>query len=391
MVGPNIEKLIKLDLPSNLSQQSDKLKIHLNTGSRGEKYPGNIQFDYEAVYQNPNSEQSQEVEDFVSIDPSEFRDSPGNDDCGRYYIRALEDDGTHLAQLRDDYYKEIDQKVEAALKAEAQSPTPKKDRSGKLINDHPAYPELSHSVQLNTTLQQLSWDDFLEAYAEASHLPVVSDSFPMCYDNTIEPLKGSCQEVLQKASDRLGWNWSFKDGVIEVQNVEFTYYREAQVPDALILDWRERFKKDRTLLLDDMAQIVQLTDEQIRIGIGRDEVLGQQFMLKNNCTVCKIPLKIYGALDERQKKALMSKEGLDSRWLREDQWGTIGKYIEIEQPQFFKQNDPQELCFTCELSKTNSYGASKSYFIIIHKGDARGVELMYWTVSTPEYMDRKPQ
>ncbi len=195
---------------------------------------------------------------------------------------------------------------------------------GEAVNEHPDDPALDKTVKLEPRLPRLQ--DVEQSLAEESKFAVVSDSFsannlPMIPDFARSPRAAKAEktikEVLTDIEESYAYNWDKHGGVIELWDRNWFRKRAAQVPDAWLENWRNEMTKTGTLSIDNLAQIAQLTQEQIDANIVHDSVLSH---CSSVVQINREMLRLWNALSSSQRTAMLTESGLDLAILSADQW-----------------------------------------------------------------------
>ena len=192
----------------------------------------------------------------------------------------------------------------------------KKVDSGEAVVEHPDDPSLHVKVKLKPTGTFL--EDIEGALAEASKLPVVSDSFGktrgMGYssDKVVE-----LRDALDDITGKYRYNWEKQSQAIEFRDRDWYKKKLAMVPEAWLEKWRNKLKKSGTLDLDDLAEISTLTDEQQAVNIRDDEVLRAVYF--GSIFQKRDLLHFYASLTASQRTEVFTDAGLDLRSLSESQ------------------------------------------------------------------------
>ena len=187
--------------------------------------------------------------------------------------------------------------------------------SGEAVVEHPDDPGLHVKVKLKPTGTYL--EDIEGALAEASKLPVISDSFGKTRGMGYSDKEVELRDALDDITGKYRYNWEKQFQAIEFRDRDWYKKKLAMVPEAWLEKWRQTFKKTGTLELDDLAEISSLTDEQLNLNIRDDEVLNQIYygtvMQKRDL------LRFYACLSTTQRTEIFTDTGLDLRSLSESQ------------------------------------------------------------------------
>lgn len=165
-----------------------------------------------------------------------------------------------------------------------------------------------------------SVENWISAVSEATGMNVVSDYLG----------KG-----LSATNTLPSYNWWQHGNILEFRDRYWFKKRSMQIPESYIAPWREHYKENGTLEIDDLTQIAVLTGEQERyeVNINGDEVLGNESMRQAVFQQLR-PLRFYEWLDKKQRAALLSDDGLSQDALTPEQreymsnFSRVGDYTE---------------------------------------------------------------
>ncbi|MEN6372451.1 MAG: hypothetical protein ABFD64_10615 [Armatimonadota bacterium] len=225
-------------------------------------------------------------------------------------IAAMYDKGTELSQYEEEQMG--NEMMQLAAKSLEQPDTFKSD---------PDDPDLTKAAKLDLSKCKKA-SDLLEEVAVKTGLQVVSDCFG---EGSVK--SSMMHSALAKPGDTVGSILKYAavicnkravktDKVVTFEDREWFEKRAWAVPD----EWMERWKqlaKDGNLSLDDLADMVCFTDEQLMHTIcGDEDLLQHSWTVNDNKDI----LRLYAVLTSSQKKALLAEEGLDPASLNDKQW-----------------------------------------------------------------------
>lgn len=289
---------------------------------------------------------------------------------GKMIVQA-EDEGRTLDEVFKDHMNEFTAAMAKALATEI---------GGEPVNDHPADPALDAKVIMELGRQGLL--DVEQELAENSKLSVVSDSFGI-EDSPIMPIPGGelkIKEALDKIGDAYIYNWDKRGGIIELRDRNWFKKRAAQVPDAWLEAWKQELTKTGTLDIGALAQMAQLTQDQINANIAHDPLLarcGSVIQIEREL------LRFYAALSSDQRAAMFSEPGLDLALLSADQLTQAGKVIDAK-----RGTNPSAITPSAITCSRVSAGKGFVYsFSIITEGKS----VAEWSLTAPEYIPPPPE
>lgn len=199
---------------------------------------------------------------------------------------------------------------------------------GEPITEHPEDPSLAAKVKLAPETHEIFNVEM--DLAKASGLAVVSDYFPyreMSNMSKQDPPSGEMdvKTALEKIGDCFIYNWDKRDGAIELRDRNWFRKRALQIPDAWLDKWRDELSTTGTIDIDSLAQIAQLTQEQLSANVYPDENLGQSNVVGVIASGREI-LRFYAELAADQRSGLSS-GGLDVAALTPDQSDQFSKLL----------------------------------------------------------------
>lgn len=163
----------------------------------------------------------------------------------------------------------------------------------------------------------------LKALASKTGLSVVSDYFPDI-PPTMPGGERSVGEQLELIKTAYGANWEKSGNLLRLRDSEWFRKRAWEVPQLWIDYWTARGKRNSGLLLEDLAQIGNLRDEQIDhtvmsnlelVGLGAGDAARNRHILR-----------FYWSLAEDQRTELAAKQ-LAVKSLKDEQWSLLQKAL----------------------------------------------------------------
>jgi hypothetical protein len=289
---------------------------------------------------------------------------------GKILVQA-EDEGRTLGEIVKDRKDEI---TAAITKVVA------KEIGGEPLNEHPDDPALDAKVKMEPGMPALP--EVEQELADNSKLSVVSDFFGGS-GSLMMPMPGGEYKIRQ-ALDQIGdayiYNWDKSGKVIEMRDRNWFKKRAAQVPDAWLEAWKRELTKTGTLDIDSLAQMAQLTQDQINVNIMSDQLLGR---CGGVIQIEREPLRFYASLSADQRATMFSEPGLDLALLSADQLAQASKVIEAKRGTN-KLDATTPLAVTCSRSMID---IRKRYIFSIL---VEGKSVADWTMIAPGYTPPAP-
>lgn len=267
----------------------------------------------------------------------------------------------------------------------------KSETTGEPLNQHPTDdPDLQAKVTLKPDSAKLV--DVEKSLAETAKMGVVSDSFGDLYRGySPRGQVPGTETVLKDMLDRIGdiyvYNWDKQSGIIELRDRNWFKKRAVQIPEEWLEKWRNEFTGTGTLGLDSLAEIAQLTQDQLMNNVATDDTLySSAYVIFGSRDI----LRFYGGLSSEQRSMLMSKSGMDLAALSQDQFDDVSKIIKTKLgSKFFETTKP--IALTCERTTVDGkerMGKSIYYNISV---TLDGGNAGNWTIMTPRYFAPKPK
>lgn len=291
---------------------------------------------------------------------------------GKILVEA-EDEGRPVVEVVKDHMDDITSEMSRVAATET---------GGEALNEHPADPALEAKVKMEAGTSAI-WRAEQEL-AEQSRLSVVSDSFPNLSDHWAPPfVKGGelkISEALDKIGDTYVYNWDKRGGIIELRDRNWFKKRAAQIPDAWLEAWRQELTKTGTLDIGSLAQMAQLTQDQVNANIMPDRMLGQ---CASVIQIDREMLRFYSTLSADQRAAMLTESGLDLAWLSDDQWTQADKLMHAKYAAGSRDSGSQ-LVISCNRYSKGT-GLVYSFTIM-----ADGTGVAHWSWTGPQYTAPSP-
>jgi hypothetical protein len=257
----------------------------------------------------------------------------------------------------------------------------RQDDSGEARIEHsPEDPAMSQKIKTKAVKPGLL-ADALATLAEASHLPVVSDSYGGTFGFlTVGDSEMGLGKLLDLIADGFHYNWDKPHGVLEFRDRNWFTKRAAQIPEAWIEGWKKTLRDTGTLDISDLTQIAMLTLEQCNVNLQGDEELARSGI--PSCVYSyRDLLRACSALKESQRKAIYTEAGLDMASLTNDQWQGFEKLINSKNGNMLKNENAK-----LTLSATRrAYEKQFDYSFALKSSDETSP--ITWRFFTPKYVE----
>jgi hypothetical protein len=255
----------------------------------------------------------------------------------------------------------------------------KKEDVGEKQVEQPDEPALHVKIKLKQESTKIA--DVEQDIADASRMSIVSDSFDNGFGMfRFEVKEAELKDVLKKFGDSYRYNWQKSAAVIELRDREWYKKRASQIPEAWLEEWRNAFKKTKTLDIDDLAQIAMLTQEQFVYNVVPDETLA---MVQPTIFMGRDILRLYAMLSESQRAMLFTEGGLGFGSLNQDQLSYAQKTIGKRKPDLFLNQDAK---FT--ISATKYPNTEKSVHYNFQVVSDQNSDTLKMDVVTPVYIEQ---
>ncbi len=251
---------------------------------------------------------------------------------------------------------------------------------GEPLVEHPNDPTLLTKIKLQPKSNLLQ--DVQCALADASQLGVVSDSFGQAkLPRSIGEEEAEIRALLEEVAAACYYNWDSHGSIIEFRDRYWFKNRSAQIPESWLEAWRRAFKETGTLDLPQLAQIAELSLEQVNVNLGSDDILcgkGRPSLITVLVQHWDL-LRAYAALTNDERQALFSSSGLDLSAVPPDRRMLVEKPIARHNPAFLENYDAQIRLSVKKVAKGKQFDYT---FTITTSGE---LEPIVWTFTTPEY------
>lgn len=248
---------------------------------------------------------------------------------------------------------------------------------GEPVVEHPDDPELMTKITMHMGGED--FDDALSALADASGWAVVSDSFDRSYWGlSFSDQETAVKTVLDKIESQCHYNWEKHGKMLEFRDRDWFRKRAVQIPEAWLEPWRENFRKQGTLDLNDLSQIAALDEKQFWSNILPDETLGTRDLAQLIALDGSL-LRLYGLLNSQQQQIIFTPLGLNLKSLGSRQWAEVEKLVGGN-PALLKNPDAQII-----LTGTRSVNEKLlEYDFKVTSADSSSP--MEWKFLTPTYI-----
>ena len=273
----------------------------------------------------------------------------------------------------EDVIKNMQGEMMSAYFSDIQSGDPE-EKSEKRPDD----PALLAKIKMKSGTGQL--DGVLGELAKASGIAVVSDSFGRTHGVTSVGDEAEIRDILDKIAIGYRYKWDKPSSIIEFRDKLWFKKRAAQLPDAQLEGWRKTLRDTGTLDINDLADIAELTYEQITLNFQDDEVLGQDRM--NAIFGSRETLRFYNMLSDSQRSALFSESGLMLDSLSPEQYDKAAKLIQ-QRNAAFMQNPDAKVTFTANRKQFNKQFDKE--FEYTFTASSEGLSPVKWGFTMPHY------
>jgi hypothetical protein len=161
---------------------------------------------------------------------------------------------------------------------------------------------------------RVSSADVLEALHAATGAPIVADYYTRLYparDLTVQ--NQSLFSALNQLADTMRLRWTRQDGWLQFRSTTFYNDRLKEVPNRLLSRWAESRRRHGTLTLEDLVEIVQLSDAQLdarEMAEGARLLFGLEEWDLARFQTTRPHLRVLAGLTPAQRQEAMSDAGL---------------------------------------------------------------------------------
>ena len=152
--------------------------------------------------------------------------------------------------------------------------------------------------------------DVLATINDKTEMNIISDNF-LHRPAAINAGDNKLTSILKTVSTTYGKNITRKGNLLVVQDAKWFTKRSWEIPDEWLTYWAKQLKGGK-LTIDDYANMACLTDDQMNNTLKNHETLGP---IAWQVTMGKDVLRFYAALSTSNRKALLSKAGIDAATL----------------------------------------------------------------------------
>ncbi|MEN6520751.1 MAG: hypothetical protein ABFD46_06315 [Armatimonadota bacterium] len=281
-------------------------------------------------------------------------------------IAAMYDGGTELSRYDEEQIeKEMSQLAAKSLE------------QPDALKSEPDDPDLVKAAKLDVS-EYKGPSDLLKEVAAKTELQVISDYF----DDGIGRLSMMYSTSPAKPGDTVGSILKYaaiicnkravKTGkVVTFEDREWFEKRTWAVPDEWMERWRQ-LVKEGNLSLDDLADMVCFTDDQLKHTICE---AGGLIQYSSTIEDNKDILRLYAVLTNSQKKVLQTDEGLDPASLNENQWAFYA-YLAAQSKISFSDNRGMMIPMTL-LLKADEKEKCYEFSLLSRRQNAANEELQY--------------
>lgn len=170
----------------------------------------------------------------------------------------------------------------------------------------------------------------IDEISRAFGMPVILEAFnsSMPIGPFVKPGKQPVYMVLA-AFEKAGYLWEKGTGTFRVRPEDWALARSYEIPDAFIQQYKAILVKQGEFTLEDIANIAYiLTDDQIQNNLAAEPELTYALMgLMNPIGGSRGLLRVYGSLNNQQRVAIKSEQGLPFDRLSNVQWDRLNAVI----------------------------------------------------------------
>jgi hypothetical protein len=156
--------------------------------------------------------------------------------------------------------------------------------------------------------------DVLEAFHQATGLPIVADYYTRLYKPEEVSAPGQTLfDALNKAADAMRMRWRWEGGWIQLRSTSYYDDRAKEVPNRLLSRWAATRRQHGMLALDDLVEIAGLTDAQLdarEMSEGAKAIFGLTEWDLGSNTQLRRHLRFLAGFTPEQRQAAMSPTGL---------------------------------------------------------------------------------
>ncbi|MHB1455812.1 MAG: hypothetical protein ACYC0V_02745 [Armatimonadota bacterium] len=215
-------------------------------------------------------------------------------------------------------------------------------RESYIEKNPPTDPELTREVEiadmrLDVAISQSdpsktkeNQGKMIEEISRAFGMPVILEAFnsSMPIGPFVKPGKQPLYMVLA-AFEKAGYIWEKGTGTFRVKPEDWALERSYEIPDAFIQQYKDILAKQGEFTLEDIANIAyMLTDDQIQNNLAAEPELTYALMgLMSPVGGSRGLLRVYGSLNNQQRAAIKSAQGLPFEQLSNVQWDRLNAVI----------------------------------------------------------------
>lgn len=258
-------------------------------------------------------------------------------------------------------------------------PFPELDRNVKLKIEPPD-PKQSPAMATNSYIAS-----FQKAFAEATGLGVVSDSWVSIEGEKLPDQEAKLSDMLNAFSEQFNYNWDKPSTIVEFRYRKWWKKRLNQISDDRVTAWSENTRKGGFLSLDDLAKISDLDYYQVEESLKPDKVLGVTGVYREILSGLDRHLhwlRLYSSLTPQMRDLLMGQGGLtgdggiNGHMLTAEQW-------KLAQNMFDRiGSDRSDAVFRLELIRDDKAVTYRFREIDTDSGE----EDRTWTLTLPKYV-----
>jgi hypothetical protein len=164
------------------------------------------------------------------------------------------------------------------------------------------------------TTPRVTTADVLEAIHCATGMPIVADYYTRLYKPEAVAVRNlALFEALNRVSDVMRLRWRREDGWVQFRSTTYYDDRLKEVPNRLLSRWSAARRQRGELSLDELCEIVNLTDAQLdgqEMAEGARELWGLEEWDLARTSLARPHLRYVASLTPEQRREAMSAEAL---------------------------------------------------------------------------------
>ncbi|MDO8586743.1 MAG: hypothetical protein Q7T82_06840 [Armatimonadota bacterium] len=224
-----------------------------------------------------------------------------------------------------EFTEQVKKDLTAGYRREQMAEWQKMD-TGESQLEHPEDdPALSKRTSLKTE-NRAEFTDLLWALSESAELNIVSDYFFKPRGQAKIPAEEtSAQKLIDEITRGYRYNWDKPRTIVEFWSRDWFTYRKQLIPEVWVEAWRKTLKETRTLDIEDLMGLANLTEDQFKANIACDKDF-QGSNIEGTMEFHRELLRTCSLLDKLQWERVMSSSGLALSELSAEQLAHFNKF-----------------------------------------------------------------